>query len=510
MNLRRIILMCLLATAVPTMALGADYTIKAGSTDVTAYVTLYHAGDSNLDAGPITGVTYNSPGLKVYYIRPGGDLTQVSTVTQTVTGAHADGGWIQLSGTNAPGRYRLDLPDEVCQAGASHARVSVYMATGTGHVVDDIDIELVGYDPTAAALPANITLVNGDSTAAQNAERFFDGRGYGCVLQKGTVGTVASQTFFSIASNEVVENQNGYRGCTIVIRNAINKSIRTIVESGIQEIGEYVMLDSAPDFTIQTDDVIEILAPGFVYNDRLNAMATKANTAAAAGGYNNVLEVGDGKEYESIADAKAAASAGDLIMLYPGNHYTNGDIFKTGVYIYAARGATLLTSGSLSDDPSVIDCGLLGHARITSAEGTEPFGFSESDVFLTNHGGTTIIEFDEWNVLNGQAVEHNGGRTIIRGNLLVSAGSLGCLTVNGSGLRAEIGELQANRIVELGATGAFAEVSVNRATITGEDLVTGQAARAIIRGVYESTHASSNGISAPAGATIWLAPSNRL
>ncbi|MEX2310241.1 MAG: hypothetical protein WD738_21920 [Pirellulales bacterium] len=395
--MRRTILICVAATLVSAAArAAADYTIKAGSTDQSIYVHL-------LEGSPVAA----------YYVRQGGtSVSFLSTQLTAENSAHADGKWFPMQGNGWGGFIRLDIPDAVLAAGATNATILV---RDTDLSVAVVTIDLVGYDPTASALPANVTHLDGDA---------------------------------------------------------------------VQQSDGYVSLSA----------------------DTHTSLAAQA--LATAGGYNNVLEVGDGKEYESISDAKAAASAGDLILIYPGDHYTNGPIFKTGVYIYAARGATLLTDGSLSDDASVFDCGLLGHASIGSAEGTQPFGFLESDVFLTNHGGTKIVEFDTWDVINGKAVQHDGGRTTLRGKRLLTTGteqSSGCFVVNDPGLAIAVDQLTADRIVELGADSAVAEVSAGHATITGEDLITGDAGVVMLRGVYESTNANSNGISAPAGSTIILA-----
>jgi len=65
----------------------------------------------------LTGLVYNTSGLACYYARPGVAAAQVTLATQTVTGAHADGGFVEIDATNMPGLYRLDLPDAVCATG---------------------------------------------------------------------------------------------------------------------------------------------------------------------------------------------------------------------------------------------------------------------------------------------------------------------------------------------------------------------------------------------------------
>jgi len=106
-------LICLFAALMSSATRGADYTIEAGSTDVTVYLTL--RGDVEGNTVLRSDAAYNSSDLKVYYVRPGGNVTQISLANQTVTGMHTDGGWVALSSTNAPGRYRLELGDDVCE-----------------------------------------------------------------------------------------------------------------------------------------------------------------------------------------------------------------------------------------------------------------------------------------------------------------------------------------------------------------------------------------------------------
>jgi hypothetical protein len=80
--------------------------------------------------------------------------------------------------------FRLDLPDAAVEAGAKSVDVVVH--EGGGHV-GHVTIDLVGYDPTAANLPANVTQISGDETAADNAELFFDGTGYGPLVHRTVI-----------------------------------------------------------------------------------------------------------------------------------------------------------------------------------------------------------------------------------------------------------------------------------------------------------------------------------
>jgi hypothetical protein len=83
-----------------------------GAVDQTVDIFIQNSA-STTGAG-LTGLVFNSAGLTCYYRKqPTGTATVVSLVTQTVGGAHADGGFVEIDATNMPGLYRLDLPDAV-------------------------------------------------------------------------------------------------------------------------------------------------------------------------------------------------------------------------------------------------------------------------------------------------------------------------------------------------------------------------------------------------------------
>lgn len=90
-------------------------TCRAGTTDFTIDVFIQDSS-SAVGAG-LTGLVYNSASLVCYY-RKGqtGTATALSLATQTVGGAHSDGGFVQISSANMPGVYRLDLSDTMLSA----------------------------------------------------------------------------------------------------------------------------------------------------------------------------------------------------------------------------------------------------------------------------------------------------------------------------------------------------------------------------------------------------------
>lgn len=149
----------------------AKLTLKKGATDVTVYL---FAQASNVTTGAgLTGLAYNTASLTAYYVRPLGSATAITLATQTVTGAHSDGGFVEVDATNMPGVYRLDLPDAVCATGVNSAVVMLKGAANLAPIV--LEIQLTDFDlnstsnavGAAASVAAGVTLADDAITASK-------------------------------------------------------------------------------------------------------------------------------------------------------------------------------------------------------------------------------------------------------------------------------------------------------------------------------------------------------
>lgn len=108
------------------------YPVRADQTDVTVYGQ-FLAETTGANA---TGVTYNSSGMSVQYIRQGAaPVTITLSALSSAGAAHSDGGFLHLT----MGACRIDLPDAVCASGVAHAHV---VGSATSMVMPMIDIDL--------------------------------------------------------------------------------------------------------------------------------------------------------------------------------------------------------------------------------------------------------------------------------------------------------------------------------------------------------------------------------
>lgn len=94
--------------------------VKAGSTSVSVDVVIRKASDST----EVTGLLFNTAGNNCSYHRQGAARVAIALVTQTVAGAYASGGLVEVDATNQPGLYRLDIPDAALAAGVDYVTIS--------------------------------------------------------------------------------------------------------------------------------------------------------------------------------------------------------------------------------------------------------------------------------------------------------------------------------------------------------------------------------------------------
>jgi len=97
--------------------------VIAGGTDLRVSVLLRNTSNNQAT----TGKTYSD--VTASYWREGGIRVDIPAVTlAAVDSAHSDGGFIEVDGTNMPGLYRFDTPDEAIAVGADWVIVTVKVA----------------------------------------------------------------------------------------------------------------------------------------------------------------------------------------------------------------------------------------------------------------------------------------------------------------------------------------------------------------------------------------------
>lgn len=127
------------------------FQVEKGNTSTTINVFI----QKSTDGSAMTGLAYNTSGLKCYYKRTAGTaLTELTLATLTATGSHNPGGFVELSATNAPGMYRLDLPNSMVATGAN--RVGLILSGVTDMQPLAVNVNLI--DPRATA--ANLATAN--------------------------------------------------------------------------------------------------------------------------------------------------------------------------------------------------------------------------------------------------------------------------------------------------------------------------------------------------------------
>jgi hypothetical protein len=145
----------------------------------------------------------------------------------TVTGAHADGGFVEIDATNCPGWYRLDLSDAVVAAGV--ISVGIHLRGATNMVDLPIEIPLTGmdfYDAAAAGLSrldADISTRSDFDESVDNVSVAVGGIG----ATAFAAGAVDAAALAQDAAQEIADeflNRNlagGGSGNTRNVRNAL-------------------------------------------------------------------------------------------------------------------------------------------------------------------------------------------------------------------------------------------------------------------------------------------------
>lgn len=211
---QRIFLGVLLALWSALSCAGVIKTIQAGATDQTVVIRIIDSTDGT----PETGVVFNTSGIDLKYWRHGANsVVDITEVTQTVSGAHTDGGFVHLGN----GYYRLDLPDAAVAAGATAVEVmgtvpDMIVIGGTVQLSPPVNVvsfggtAVTGRDIGASVLlssgtgtgqvllssgvvAANAMQISGDSGAADALEAAFDGTA-GAPLGIARQGTAQSAT----------------------------------------------------------------------------------------------------------------------------------------------------------------------------------------------------------------------------------------------------------------------------------------------------------------------------
>lgn len=138
--------------------------VTAGSINVSAYYYIVQDASGTSPGEPATGILFSDieTGGSASYVRQGAARTDLTLITlASASAAHADGGFIEVDGTNMKGLYRCDYPDAVFATGVDQAFLSIVVASGKNAVAAPIKVEITDVDLRDA--------VRGGMTALPNA-----------------------------------------------------------------------------------------------------------------------------------------------------------------------------------------------------------------------------------------------------------------------------------------------------------------------------------------------------
>lgn len=128
---------------------------------------LYLKSASTAYPSPLTGLAYNTPGLRAAWFRDGDAVATPILLTSGTAGVFAAGGFLEIDAINLPGLYELGVPDAVW-IGATRATLVISGAAGL--VEEVIEVQLTGNDPASQSWSAAFNAAIAVAVLAQAVE----------------------------------------------------------------------------------------------------------------------------------------------------------------------------------------------------------------------------------------------------------------------------------------------------------------------------------------------------
>ncbi len=156
-----------LVLAAASIVQAAKLEYRAGETSVVVEVFI-----QNTSGSPLTGLTYNAPGLTCYYKRNNGSGTVNASINNIITlgvyaGSATNAALKEVDAVHMPGLYELHLPNNAL---AAPARSVVFFLSGAANMAP-LPMEIALYDPNG--IDANVIAINGGPTNAPNATLYL-------------------------------------------------------------------------------------------------------------------------------------------------------------------------------------------------------------------------------------------------------------------------------------------------------------------------------------------------
>lgn len=258
-------------------------------------------------------------------------------------------------------------------------------------VASDVTIASVtgAVGSVTATVSADVVSVSGDSTAADNLEKEYDGTGYGHILQRATIATLASQTSFTLTAGSA--DNDAYNGCIIVIEDA-----STAAQKAVAVVDDYT--GATKTITLRTDPAVFAMAT----TDIVTVIADKAlkptvdfrTLDVSATGEAGVDWANVGTPGSTVNLSATTTNLVNTVTTYTGNTVQTGDSFaRLGAPAGASVSADILVIDNLVDDlesrigtPSNLGGGATLSANLSDIEAqTDDIGVAGAG--LTDLGG---------------------------------------------------------------------------------------------------------------------------
>ena len=142
--------------------------ITAGKANVTVDVYFVDDDGGTAPGEPTPGLLFSNieTGGSASYHRQGAARVDFTLVTQTVAGAHTDGGFVLIDDTNMPGLYRLDVPDAAFVTGADYVVIQLVAAAANNSIMRPLLIDLTDVDLRDSVRGGMTALPNAAADAA--------------------------------------------------------------------------------------------------------------------------------------------------------------------------------------------------------------------------------------------------------------------------------------------------------------------------------------------------------